>query len=317
MLNCYGHITVIRLWHMERAAVRELECFVATADHLNFSKAARLLNLSQPPLTRHIQALEAKLGAKLFNRNTHAVSLTTAGVLFLEDARSILHQLDRAAEAVRRVSRGETTRLRLAFIGALLDEKLVQLLQRFRMANPNCQVQITDLAPAAQLAAITAGELDGGFIGAKPPANVKGFDFIVWAREPLMLAVPATHELSKVRTLSWAHLRNLNWIMVSRLAAPAFRQQFSELERQYRLLARIVQESDRVPAILTMVAAGNGVTMVPQSVAHLIASGVKFLKLPEPEPSLHHAFAFRTQQVPAPLAEFLKLLKATKTRPLA
>jgi len=296
---------------MERAAVRELECFVAAADHLNFSRAARQLNLTQPPLTRHIQSLEAKLGAKLFTRNTHAVALTPAGVLFLEDARALLNQLDRAAEAVRRLSRGETSRLRLSFIGALLDERLVQLIQQFRVAHPNCQVQITDLAPAAQLAAIKAGELDGGFIGAKPSEKMKGFEFVVWAKEPLMLAVPANHALAQASGLSWRQLRGLNWVMVSRMAAAAFRRQFAQLDRQYKLSARIVQESDRVPAVLTMVAAGNGVTMAPQSVARLITEGICFLKLPEPNPALHHTFAFHARRASPSLKDFLKLLKAS------
>src|SRR5690242_16571417 len=145
---------------MGRASVRELECFAAIAEHLNFSKAARHLNLTQPPLTRHIQSLEEKLGAKLFKRNTHAVSLTGAGVLFVEDARTILGHLDRASETIRRAAQGETLRLRLALIGALLDEKIVRLIQEFRGVYPNCQVQIMDLAPSAQLASIKAGNLD-------------------------------------------------------------------------------------------------------------------------------------------------------------
>lgn len=298
---------------MERAVVKELECFVAAADHLNFSRAARQLNLSQPPLTRHIQSLEAKLGARLFKRNTHEVSLTQAGGLFLEDARAILNQLDRAAEAVQRLSQGETSRLRLAFIGALLDERLVQLIKRFRATNPNCQVQITDLAPAAQLSAIKAGELDGGFIGAKPPGKMKGFEFVVWAKEPLVLAVPENHFLAKSKGLTWHQLRGLNWVMVSRIAATAFRQQFAQVDRQYKLSARIIQESDRVPAILTMVAAGNGVTMVPQSVAQLIKKGICFLKLPEPSPTLHQAFAFHSRNTSSSLHEFFKLLKTAAT----
>ena len=117
---------------MTRIDTRELESFVAVADHLNFSKAAKQLNLSQPPLTRHVQSLEDKLGSKLFERNTHAVAMTNAGKLFLEDARAILRHLDRAAETIRRSRAGETVRLRLAFVGALLDEKLVRLVQRFR-----------------------------------------------------------------------------------------------------------------------------------------------------------------------------------------
>jgi len=298
---------------MDRSTVRELECFLVIAENLNFSRAARQLHLSQPPLTRHIQSLETKLGAKLFTRNTHQVSLTEAGLLFLEDARSILNHLDRAGETIRRLSQGETSRLRLAFIGALLDERLVAVIQRFRESNPTCQVQITDLSPAAQIAAIKAGELDGGFIGAKPEQGMRNFEFIVWATEPLLLGLPERHELSKVRILTWNHMKSRNWVMVSRLAAPAFRQQFAKIEKNHKLAAKIIQESDRVPAILTMVAAGNGITMVPQSVTHLISKGVVFRQLPAPAPMLEHAFAHRPEQHSSVLAAFLKFISSKST----
>jgi len=293
---------------MERFTVRELECFVAVAEHHSFSQAARHLHLSQPPLTRHIQSLEAKLGTKLFDRNTHGVSLTPAGTIFLEDARAILNQMDRANESVRRAAKGETQRLRLAFIGALLDENLVHLLQRFRSAHPNHQLQITDLAPSAQMAALRAGELDGGFIGAKPALKTKDLEFVLWASEPLMLALPENHELAKFRTLAWKNLRGMHWVMVSRQAAPAFRQQFSKLDRTHHLSARIIQESERAPAILTMVAAGCGVTMVPKSLERLIPKGVVFRKLPAPEPMIQHTFAYPSQNPSPALLEFLKML---------
>lgn len=298
---------------MNRFTVCELECFVAVADHHSFSKAAGQLHLSQPPLTRHIKSLEEKLGAKLLNRNTHTVSLTNAGSIFLEDARGILNQIDRSKETVHRVDLGETHRLRLAFIGALLDENLVGLIQRFKSAHPNYQIQITDLAPSAQLSAIKADELDGGFIGAKPEGGMKGFKFVVWAVEPLMLACPETHELAKLDILSWKNLKNLNWVMVARQAAPAFRQQFSKLDKTYRLSAKILQESERAPAILTMVAAGCGVSMVPQSLGHLVPKGVVYRSLPVPEPLIEHTFAYPSQNSTAALGEFLQMLNDAKS----
>ena len=187
---------------MNRIDVRELECFVAVADHLNFTKAARQIHLSQPPLTRYIQALEEKLGTKIFTRNTHAVSLTEAGVFFLEDARTILRHLDRATEAVRRVREGETARLRLAFVGALLDEKFVRLVQMFRNDNPVCQVELTDMLPSDQLAALQTGDLDGGFIGIKPAKSIKGLAFADWNQEPLLLVLPEKHPLTRIGNFS-------------------------------------------------------------------------------------------------------------------
>ena len=294
---------------MSRPDIRELECFVAVADHLNFSRAARQLHLSQPPLTRHIQALEEKTGARLFTRNTHSVALTDAGRLFLEDARAVLARLDQAGESLRRARQGETARLRLAFVGALLDEKLMRLVQRFRENHPACQVQISDLPPAAQLDAIRDGQLDGGFIGAKPARLTRNIALVPWKKEPLVLALPERHPLARVTPLRWQHLRELAWVMVSRSAAPAFRQQFAELAEKHGLRGRIVQESDRVPAILTLVAAGSGVTMVPQGVEHLVTSGIRFRRLPAPQAWLHHTFAHPSGKISPALADFLTLVR--------
>jgi DNA-binding transcriptional LysR family regulator len=299
---------------MARPDLRELECFVAVAEHLNFTRAAEQLHLSQPPLTRHVQALEEKLGSRLFERNTHSVALTDLGRLFLEDARSVLGQLDRAGETIRRAREGETVRLRLAFVGALLDERFVRLIRQFRGKQPRCQVHITDLAPASQLEALLLGQIDGGFIGAQPIRPVKNIGYAVCGREPLLLALPEKHPLIEVRVLHWHNLKNLPWVMVSRSAAPAFRQQFSGWTEQHGLAPRIVQESERVPAILTMVAAGSGVTIVPQGVARLVSKGIHFRKLPSPRPFLQHTFAYRTPATSPLLEAFLALLNKVERR---
>src|ERR1700722_968056 len=146
---------------MDRVNMRELECFVAVADHLSFSKAARQLHLSQPPLSRQIKALEEKLGAIIFTRNAHAVTLTQAGARFLEDARAILRHVDHAAGTIRCDRQGETSRLRLAFIGGYLDVKFARLIQKFRKDYPACLVELDDRGTSAQVRALQAGELDG------------------------------------------------------------------------------------------------------------------------------------------------------------
>src|ERR1700761_4593772 len=147
---------------MTRPTIHELECFVAAAEELNFTRAALRLHMSQPPLSRQIQSLESKLEAPLFTRSTRAVALTSAGRLFHEDARSLLTRLDGAGNMVRRARSGETLRLRLAFVGALLDEGLVRVLQRFRQANPHCQIHLSDLPPAEQIEALAQGTIDAG-----------------------------------------------------------------------------------------------------------------------------------------------------------
>jgi len=293
---------------MNRAAVHELECFVAVAEELNFSRAARRLHLSQPPLSRQIRALEEKLGLRLLERNTRAVSLTPAGALYLEDARAILTRLDSAADSARRAVSGEAARLRLAFVGALLDEGLVRLLQAFRKRHPHCQIHLTDLSPADQLEALRSGQVDGAFIGAAPSKPIKGIATTVWKREPLLIALPERHPLASHGKLSLGQLKSEGWVMVSRNAAPAFRQQFDSLCAAAKFRPKVVQESDRVAAVLTMIAVEQGISMLPEALARLVPTGVAFREIAGRKIQLDHAFAFRSANKASVVGDFLELL---------
>ncbi|MGB8355176.1 MAG: LysR substrate-binding domain-containing protein [Chthoniobacteraceae bacterium] len=293
---------------MNRASIRELECFVAVAEELNFSRAARRLHVSQPPLTRQIQSLEEKLALQLFERSTRAVSLTPAGALYLEDARGILMRLDGATEAARRAVTGESSRLRLAFIGALLDEGLVRLLQVFRESHPQCQIHLSDLSAAAQLEALEAGQVDGAFIGAPPQGLPKDIASVIWKREPLLIALPEGHALAAFKSLSFSALKPESWVMISRNAAPAFRQQFDELCAGADFSPRVVQESDRVAAVLTMVAAGQGISLLPEAMSRLIREGVAFRPVKGVRPELAHTFVYRSRKPDPVVVDFVKLL---------
>jgi DNA-binding transcriptional LysR family regulator len=294
---------------MDRVGVRELECFVAVADNLSFSKAARQLHLSQPPLTRQVQALEGKLGARVFTRSAHGVALTNAGTNFLKDARAILRHVDHASGAIRYESQEETGRLHLGFIGGYLDVKFARLIQSFRKDYPASLVEVEDCDSPGQVRAILAGELDGGFIGTRPLNPPKGLAIADWGQDPLLIALPEEHSLARIAKLRWQHLHGLSWVLISRREAPAFRDLFSKITERHALEIQIVQESNRIQAVLTLVAAGIGVSMVAQSVKHLISSGVVFRRLPHPQPIVHYAFAYRAGNDSPTLNKFLTLLR--------
>src|SRR5690606_11628078 len=114
----------------------ELECFLAVAEELSFTRAAKRLYLAQPPLSRHIRNLEEKLEVSLFERSRRNVSLTAAGRAFREEAATILPQLRRAAEAARRAASGETDRLEVGFVSAVLSSELVEVFSAYRKENP-------------------------------------------------------------------------------------------------------------------------------------------------------------------------------------
>jgi DNA-binding transcriptional LysR family regulator len=131
--------------------MRHLECFLAVAEELHFTRAAQRLHLSQPPLSRHIKELEQELGVTLFQRTRRSVTLTDAGRAYEQRVHSILSQLEQAREEARRIQRGEMGTLTIGFVGALTYEFLPGLLRRYRARRPNVQLALRDLVPAEQI----------------------------------------------------------------------------------------------------------------------------------------------------------------------
>lgn len=300
--------------------LRELECFTAVAEELSFTRAARRLHLAQPPLSRHIRVLEEKMGVRLFERDQHGVALTTAGGLFYEETRGILPQLSRAGEAVRRAARGETTRLRLGFVSAVLSAELVETFRKFRTAHPHVQVMLHDSSPTEQLQAIAEGRLDGGFVGLMPEDRPAGVKFVSWRKEPLLCFLPEGHRLAKAKPtvkqgaqkkhlIALSDLAREPFIAVSVGAAPAFATYVHALCREAGFRPRIVLESPRAQAVAVMVAAGSGVALLPESLAHLMGKAVCALPLRE-APEITHVFAHAPGRMSGAMREFLDLLTA-------
>jgi len=294
-------------------SLRELECFVAVAETLSFTRAAKRLHLSQPPLSRHVRTLEEKIGARLFDRDRRTVALTPAGALFYEETRGLLPQLVRAGESARRAVRGETARLRLGFVSAVLSAELVECFRQFRTAHPATQIMLHDAPPAEQLAAMEGGALDGGFIGLMPPGRHTGFRFVPWRREPLDIFLPAGHPLAlrkgqqRQKRLELAELREEPFVAVSGESAPAFAVLVREACRTAGFVPRILLESPRAQAVAVMVAAGCGIALLPRSLSRTVEGAAVAVPLRN-GPVVTHVFAYPARRKEA-LEPFLAALR--------
>lgn len=288
-------------------SLREIECFIAVAEELSFTRAAKRLHLAQPPLSRHVRTLEEKLGAELFTREPRGVSLTGAGSLFYDEVRNIPRRIVRAGDAARRCAQGEITRLRIGFVSAVMNEALVTTLRRFREAHPTVQIMLHDVSPQEQLRAIADGRLDGGFVGLEPPDQPAGIRFVNWHREALMLYVPASHELAGRKTVSLKALADESFIAVSSESAPAFASHVLALCRTAGFRPRIILESPRAQAVALMVAAGSGVAILPAAIAGLMGDAVNVIGL-SGSPKITHVFACRKGRGTAALEELARVL---------
>lgn len=289
-------------------SLRELECFIAVAEELSFTRAALRLRLAQPPLSRHIRALEEKIGADLFLREPRKVSLTPAGMVFYEETRTIPRRLERAGEVAKRTSLGETARLRLGFVSAVMNDELIDTFRRFRETHRGVQVMLHDLPPQEQLNAVADGRLEGGFVGLQPRERPAGIRFVPWHKEPLKCFVPRGHAFEGRKSLSLKSLAGESFIAVSGESAPAFAEHVRGLCRAAGFRPRIILESPRAQAVALMVAAGSGIAILPAALAGLFRDSVRAIAL-QGNPSITHVFACRDQKPADALEHLIRLIR--------
>jgi DNA-binding transcriptional LysR family regulator len=292
--------------------LRHLRYFVAVAEELHFHRAATRLHISQPPLSQQIRALERELGVTLLARNRRRVALTAAGAGFLEDARAILASVDRAAEHARAIARGSQGKLSIGFVGsAMFSPTLPDMLREFRAGHPGVDLVLRELPTSAQLTALVAGELDVGVI--RGPIELDELDgqleLMTIQRERLIAAVPADHRLAARRRVRAEELRGESFVILARREAPGLYAGLAAAMREAGGLPEDVLEVAEMQTIISLVAGGFGVSLVPASVGQVDRSGVAFRPFSGPMPTIELAVAWRRGAGTPVREEFLSVAR--------
>lgn len=260
--------------------LRQLRYFLALADTLHFGRAARLLHISQPPLSRQIAALEELLGVQLFQRSSRQVELTAAGRHFHGQARRLLDSLEQAVQGTRAVDRGERGSLRLDFTMAAAWSALPPLIKAYRRDFPEVAVQLGERLPRELDDSLLAGRCDVGlaFPWQRPP----GLEYLCVHREPLWAVLPADHPLASRETLAVRELAAEPFITFPAATAPALHELVVGCCREQGFEPRISLETHLQQSIVNLVAEGLGVSLVPRSMGKMQLPGAAFRPIEQP-----------------------------------
>jgi DNA-binding transcriptional LysR family regulator len=252
-----------------------LSCFIAVAEELHFGRAAERLHMTQPPLSRQIQQLEAELGVQLMDRTTRSVTLTPAGVAFLPDARRILQLAESAALTVKRVPAGDLGTVVVGFTAASAHAVLPRLLDRARQLLPDVALELREMVTARQIEGLMTGELDLGI--ARPPLKRPGLVSRPLLHEQLVAALPVDHPLVGLgRQLTPTDLDGQDMVMYSPVEARYFNELLISTLTIAGATPRYVQYVTQVHTMLVLVRSGIGIALVPASAATLHPEGVAF-----------------------------------------
>lgn len=258
--------------------LRHLRYFRVVAEELHFGRAAARLAVAQPTLSVQIKQLEARVGARLFERHTRQVALTDAGRTLDEAARRILRDVDTAVEATREVHAGHAGVLRVGFGPTLMLSTLAHVVRTYRQRHPGVRIDLREMPTSEQLTALLRGDLDVGFVrgaDADPRLHVELF-----AREPLLIALHADHPGAGAARVPLASLAHDPWVLFPRAIAPRLHEQVIRLCRQAGFTPNVVQESREVYTTVGLVGAGVGVTIVPETVRRMSRTGVVYKSIP-------------------------------------
>lgn len=291
--------------------LRALRYFIAVAEEGNFTRAAERLEMQQPPLSRQIKLLEQDLDVQLFRRRPRGVELTSAGLVFLADAKATLSQLDHAFEATRRTARGEQGRLSVGIAPTAPFHPLVpQSIRVYREVYPRVSLTLWEGLSNEVVEQFAKNDLDVAFVRA-PKLHAKNLQVIHLLDEPMIAALPVQHPMVQQhpdKAVSLARLSDDPFIIIGPPGTGIHDETIAAC-RSVGFSPHIGQQAPRITSTLGLVAAGLGIAIVPESMQRMSMDGVVFRRLGGAKPKAFLGLALRRADTSPLVRQFLSIVR--------
>jgi DNA-binding transcriptional LysR family regulator len=298
-------MTFTMLLEME---LRHLRYFVAVAEELSFTKAAKNLRLAQPSLTRQVRNLEDEIGVRLLDRANNRVALTEEGRRFLFDSKKLLAMCAESVAAVQRMNHGETSQLNIGYVANIHYGLLPATLGAFRKLCPRVALNLFDMTSAEQFQALDGRKIDLGFVGLRPAVSNHELLSEGVAYDTMLVALPERHPLAEKPKLKLADLAPQFFIGMSAKTHPGAREWLIETCQNAGFAGKILQEADVEPTAIRFVADGLGVAFMPEQITGLPHDGVVFRPL-SPPLLRESTIAWRADNPSKPLKDYIQIVK--------
>jgi LysR family hydrogen peroxide-inducible transcriptional activator len=290
--------------------IHQLRYFVAVADEGSFSRAAAKVRVAQPSLSQQIRKLEAEIGQPLFDRLPRSVVLTEAGRCFLDYARQILASIGDARRRVDDLKDKISGDVAVGAIPTIAPYVLPELVVTFQNHYPDVTLHIVEDVTGVITRRVEAGELDVALASTcqrSPTLQVERLGY-----EPLLALVPKGHALAKQTAITLDDLKSQRFLLLHEMHCLS--QQVHHLLESRRLHPEVALAGSQLSTIANMVAAGIGVSIVPNMmVKHQATPGCVSLPFAPPVPErelnfLHNPLRFQSKAAAAFRQEAAALL---------
>ncbi|MFT4067594.1 LysR substrate-binding domain-containing protein [Paraburkholderia sp.] len=260
--------------------LRHLRYFVAVAEEEHMTRAAAQLGIQQPPLSQQIRDLERELGVELFDRTPRSIKLNATGSVFLDDARALLALADEAKIRARQTARGELGHIVVGYTSsASLHEYVPQIIRAFRARYPLIRLDVRENTTRDLLDAVADKKIDVAFVRSSTLHRPELLNILL-CEEPMVVAMPVDHPLASGSTpLSLGTLANESFVLYLRGDGPGIQDVLIPACRKAGFTPHIVESVSRLLSAVTMVAAGRGISIVPEVLQSVHQSSVAYRAL--------------------------------------
>jgi DNA-binding transcriptional LysR family regulator len=292
---------------------RQLKYFIAVAEELNIGRAANRLHISQPPLTRQIQQLEEEFGTQLFLRTPRGVELTQAGELFLRDACNIRDLMEQAVERVREAGQGKRGKMDIGIFGSGILDVIPKLLHAFRARHPDVQIALHQMSKKEQIEALRQHRIIAAFNRMLAPLPDIASELVMI--ESIMVAVNENHPLAAKPAILLKELAGQPLILFPSGVRPSFIDKVCALCAGEGFEPQIAQEVGDAPTSVALVAAGFGLSLVPEAASSLSVPGVVYRRLANaPDAVVDLSCIYRSDETSPLLLAFLQTIREFRAR---
>jgi|SRR5699024_9810636 len=244
--------------------LRHLKYFIVVAEELHFTKAAKKLNIAQPPLSQQIKKLEEELEVELFKRSNRHVELTYAGKVFKSHVHKILVDIEMSKSEIKEIYEGEKGTIKVGFTGSITFDFLPHIIHDFSLLYPNVKILPRQLTSSKQIESLIDGSLDVGILVS--PINSVNIKTINLYKEDFVLVIPTGHELSKQeKSLNADDIVKYPLILTSRNVGSVYYDSILNYFLMNDLSPKIAYEVEELQTVISFVSFNLGVSLLPSS----------------------------------------------------
>ncbi len=289
--------------------LRHLRYFLAVAEELNFTRAAKRLNIAQPPLTQQIKALEAEMGVTLFDRTGYRVELTDAGRSFVPQVARILADVRNAVLTAKRAAMGEVGHVRVGFTeSASFNPLVTAAFRNFRAAYPEVEMSLEESPSTVLATALRDGRIDAAFV--RPPLRTgEGIALHMIDEEEMVVALASGHRLAGRIDLEIKDLAEETFVLYPRTERPGLADTVIAACEKAGFAPKVKQYTPQLSSTINLVAASLGVSIVPSSMRGLQPQAVVYKTLRDQRLTALLGIAHRAGESSAPVLRFIEIAR--------